>query len=43
MGSAMRGLSHVPHGNTALSVKADEERLSTITDEKERKEVETLA
>ena len=42
VGSAMRGLSHVPHGNTALSVKADEERLSTITDEKERKRLKRL-
>ena len=42
VGFAMRGMSHVPHGNTALSVKADEERLSTITDEKERKRLKRL-
>ena len=36
------GTSHVPTGNTALSVKADEARLSTITDEKERKRLKRL-
>lgn len=33
---------HVPHGNTALSVKADEARLAQITDEKERKRLKRL-
>lgn len=37
-----RGLPHVPHGNTALSVKADEARLNTIHDEKERKRLKRL-
>ena len=36
------GTSHVPTGNTALSVKADEARLRTITDEKERKRLKRL-
>lgn len=36
------GTSHMPTGNTALSVKADEARLSTITDEKERKRLKRL-
>jgi transcription factor HY5 len=36
------GTSHVPTGNTALSVKADEARLNTITDEKERKRLKRL-
>lgn len=33
---------HVPYGNTALSVKADEARLNTIQDEKERKRLKRL-
>ena len=38
----LSGGSHVPTGNTALSVKADEARLNTITDEKERKRLKRL-
>ena len=42
MGYVGRNSMHIPHGNTALSVKADEERLNTITDEKERKRLKRL-
>lgn len=38
----VKGFSHIPHGNTALSVKADEARLASITDEKERKRLKRL-
>jgi transcription factor HY5 len=44
-GGSIRGRNstpHVPQGNTALSVKADEARLNTIQDEKERKRLKRL-
>ena len=40
--AVVKGFSHIPHGNTALSVKADEARLASITDEKERKRLKRL-